>query len=263
MHTISMISANLRYPCTSDPWPFFDQRLEAIVDLFQSRNVDIIAMQEARADMLRALEIRLPDYVFVARARDYDEEDEAPAIAYLNRRFSLVESETAWLSPTPEIAGSRYPGQSICPRTYQLLRLRFRGEELSFRILNTHLDHESETARLAAAQQILARLSGLESADPKRRPLLVSGDFNAEPSEACVQAIIDANSSLGLQLFDSTPQLDYSYHEYHLDPNWSPKRIDYIFHSRELQPVSFRSHEKSGSIYLSDHRFLELTFEIV
>ena len=79
-------------------------------------------------------------------------------IAYRKERFQSVILETFWLSPTPYVPGSRYPVQSMCPRTATDVVFKDMETGKVFRVINTHLDHECAGARKLGLEQILAHL---------------------------------------------------------------------------------------------------------
>ncbi|REK10021.1 MAG: PEP-CTERM sorting domain-containing protein [Planctomycetota bacterium] len=99
---------------------------------------------------------------------------EFAAIFYLRDRFNLVDSGTFWLSQTPEVAGSKYPGAgSIRIASWVVLDDASSGQELF--VLNTHLDNSSSAARSYAAGLIRDFLPSLAG----NLPTLVMGDMNA------------------------------------------------------------------------------------
>ena len=63
------------------------------------------------------LKENLTEYYIAGCGREKDLTGEAMIIAYRKERFQSVSLETFWLSPTPYVPGSRYPVQSMCPRT--------------------------------------------------------------------------------------------------------------------------------------------------
>ena len=63
--------------------------------------------------------------------------------------------ECFWISPTPNIPGSRYAEQGRSLRICNVLTLYSIEEKKSFRICNVHLDHASAVARKKGIQLVV------------------------------------------------------------------------------------------------------------
>ncbi|MCX4759849.1 endonuclease/exonuclease/phosphatase family protein [Streptomyces sp. NBC_01275] len=101
--------------------------------------------------------------------------EESVAIYYDVRRLEPLEHDVFRLSDTPNVPDSDTWGAAF-PRLVTRVLFRDRlGTGREFHVLNTHLDHRSEYARVRAAALIAERIRGLGTS----RPALLTGDFNA------------------------------------------------------------------------------------
>ena len=242
---MKIVTFNLRCDPPVDGVNSFAHRKGAILDKIEAEAPDIIGFQECRPHMQAFLEAHLRGYALHGRQRG-GEWSESNPIAFREDRFALIGLETQWLSPTPFIPGSRYEIQSDCPRvfTHMLLEPRAGGEPIH--VINTHLDHVSQQARLLGARHLIHHM--LSALADRPYPLLLMGDFNAFPDETCIHELL--NQEL-LQLVDETEGVEHSFHGY---GTVEQPRIDYIL-SRDfarILPVQAWTDEARG-VYLSDH----------
>ena len=101
-------------------------------------------------------------------------------ILFRAAKFSLDSSGTFWFSDTPEIP-SRTWGNRVT-RICTWARLIERDSGTAFYFYNVHLDHESQAARVKGVSLLLSRIRKRPADDP----VIVTGDFNAEPDNAAI-----------------------------------------------------------------------------
>ncbi len=265
----TFVTANLRSQNDDDRENSFNNRSELLKAFFTERNFDIVAVQELSQDGLKRIEDCFEDYCAAVFPRDLSGEDEAPAIFFKVSKFELMGMEARALSDTDQVVGSRFLDQSICPRSYHLLRLRDKETRKQFFVINTHFDHEGEGARLEAAKQIIARIKDLEKRDNQEYiaykrdseiiPLIFCGDLNEDKDAAGVQYL--ENSKI---IKDITPNLDFSYHGFKPEEEKENTRIDFIYITEgiEVEKSSAEIIESYKDRLISDHRFIAATFKI-
>lgn len=145
-------------------------RREAVCHSLKSLEADVVGLQEAMVHQLDDVAHALPEFeVFGVGRDDGGRGGEWVAVLVRRGRAQVLESNTVWISATPEVPGSLGPGARF-PRTITWVSLTIQGSPL--RVANTHLDHESPEARLLGAK-MLGEL-GAE---------VILGDFNCEPDE--------------------------------------------------------------------------------
>lgn len=251
---MKIVTFNIRCDYNQDGENNFCYRRDLIARKIHSSNADVICFQEVLPHVLEWLKEELSEYVVVGCGRDEHLEDETTAIAYRKIRYNLMSMNTVWLSKTPYVAGSRYEEQSICPRTVTSVLLHDLETKKVIRIYNTHLDHEGEQARYLGVKQIIAQIK--EENLYSDAPIIVTGDFNAEPDSKEIQYMQEHSG-----LLDATKEFAYTYHEYGKEASFC--KIDYIYVSKQLSfGKAIAWDEQSNGVYLSDHYPLEVEVEI-
>ncbi|KAI0049525.1 mannose-6-phosphatase [Auriscalpium vulgare] len=92
--------------------------------------------------------------------------------------FELLSNDTFWLSDTPFVAGSKFPGAgSVRIATATHLRIRATGK--TFAYINTHLDDQSDDQRQLGASLILWRAHFEAAQNGGASTVLITGDFNS------------------------------------------------------------------------------------
>jgi endonuclease/exonuclease/phosphatase family metal-dependent hydrolase len=175
---LRVMTFNLRYDTPSDGANAWPHRRDWVAALLRFHAPDALGVQEALVHMLTELDARLPDFsrVGVGRA-DGRAGGEFSAILYRRDRLELIDSGTFWLSPTPEVAGSKGWDTAI-ERIATWARFRDRRTGCRHLHLNTHFDHVGEQARQESARLVRRRAAALADGIP----VVVTGDLNADPA---------------------------------------------------------------------------------
>ena len=236
---MKIVTFNLRMDTPDDGPHRFLYRREAIVARIRREKPDILGFQEALPAMYDYLRENLPEYTFVGHGRSERYEGEANPIAFRTDRFALKSYATRWLSPTPEVPGSRFPeDQSICPRIFVTAQLYDRQTGSVFRVVNTHLDHEGPIARRRGLE-LIAR------AVPDDLPTVLMGDFNCPPTD-------EALEPLKGRFRDMSEGLGHTFHCFEGWYTWKTDKIDYIFATAEFQKSACGLWKNEDTV-LSDH----------
>lgn len=189
---IRAMTFNIRLDVASDgenAWPHREEMVEAVI---KHEDPDLLGMQEVLVHQKQYLEAALPGYTFVGVGRDDGAEaGEFSPLGWRKDRFAMVDSGTFWLSPTPEVAGSK-GWDAALPRiaTWAVLRDRRSGEMI--RVLNTHFDHIGTVARANAARLIADWVASGPASDT---PAIVMGDFNVTPGSEPYRVLADTAQS--------------------------------------------------------------------
>ena len=176
---MKFVTFNIRYDCGADGDNNFDFRKPLILRKIREEQADIICFQEVLPHVAAWLKENLDDYYVIGCGRDEDLRDEQLPIAYRKDRINLMKMDTYWLSETPMVPGSRYPGQSICPRICTEAVFEELQTRKVFRVANAHLDNAGELARREGLAQILNKVTADSFFGDV--PVIVTGDFNMEP----------------------------------------------------------------------------------
>jgi endonuclease/exonuclease/phosphatase family metal-dependent hydrolase len=179
MEPVRLMSFNVRYDTAKDGAHNWIHRRRLVSNTVAYHDPDVVGVQEAMSHQLRELEILLPQYEWVGDARDsVAAGGEHTAIGYRRDRFTAEETDTFWLSPTPDAAGS-VGWDARHPRVATWVRLRERDSGDGLFVVNTHLDHTGERARREGIALVLDRLARLVDDDP----VVLGGDFNCVVGE--------------------------------------------------------------------------------
>jgi endonuclease/exonuclease/phosphatase family metal-dependent hydrolase len=175
---LRVMTFNIRYDNPGDGVNAWPNRKDWVASLIRFHSADAVGVQEALVRQLADLDARLPGYARVGVGRtDGREAGEFSAILYRTDRLELLESGTFWLSPTPEVAGSKGWDAAIT-RIATWARFRDRRSGCRHLHVNTHFDHIGEQARQESAQLIRRRVTTLAGG----LPVILTGDLNTTPS---------------------------------------------------------------------------------
>lgn len=239
---MKLVTYNIRYDCGQDGINNFSCRKSFILETIAREKPDVIGFQEVLPHVALWLKENLKDYYVVGCPRETDLTGEQVCIAFRPDKFNLMKMDTFWLSPTPYVPGSRYPEQSICPRTCTEVVLQELSGGKIFRMLNTHLDHEGSLARVLGAKQILEAMDNAQFFPDA--PIVLVGDMNAEPDSPEMELIASRMENL-------TKGIGITYHGF-MGPNQCC--IDYIFLSGAISGSDVRKWTDSrDGVFLSDH----------
>lgn len=170
---LCVVSYNLRF-ASPDPPNAWYQRRDVMRESIEMYAPDIIGTQEGLIQQLLDMEEDLPQYDWIGVGRDGGNRGEFMAIFYLKERFEPLVYDHYWLSDTPEVIASATWGNTN-RRMVTWVKFHDRVTDHRFYVVNTHLDHASQTAREKAARLIVERIGEF---DPDL-PVLLMGDFNA------------------------------------------------------------------------------------
>ncbi len=154
-------------------------RKDAIRSALAGTMPNILCVQEALDAQAGEIAAMLPGHSRVGVGRDDGRSGgEHCAIYFDGGRFQELGSGTFWLeepADEPPLRTTSGP-KRICT----WVRLRDRRTDRSFRLYNLHL-YLTDSAQQDAVRLILARIGRGDPAEP----VLVTGDFNAEPDAPC------------------------------------------------------------------------------
>lgn len=245
--SIKVMTYNIRldHPVDSiNQWPKRDHKVYALIKKYDP---DIFGVQEALQHQMEGLNKNLSAYDFVGVGRDDGRtKGEYSAIFFKTSRFRLLDQNTFWLSETPDVPGSK-SWNTAFTRVATWAKLEDKKTKKVFFILNTHFDHISLEARRASAQLIKAKLSVLAG----DLPVLITGDFNCEPTEAPYRVMTSDDMP---KLTDAHPQ-ESAQGTFCTFSVYNPcRRIDYLFYSSPWKKTDYTIiTDNNGQYYPSDH----------
>ncbi|MBQ8814904.1 MAG: endonuclease/exonuclease/phosphatase family protein [Lachnospiraceae bacterium] len=162
-----------------------EQRRMSVLQTILRYLPDTVGVQEATPEWMDYLKENLGElYGFVGTGREGGEKGEHCAILYRKERFELVETDTKWLSDTPNEVSKYEESSYIRIFTYAVLTDRETGSELV--VVNTHLDNGSSVAR---EKQLAVLLNHLERFS--ETPLILTGDFNCRRGRGVYKTVTE------------------------------------------------------------------------
>jgi endonuclease/exonuclease/phosphatase family metal-dependent hydrolase len=247
---------NVRFESRGDGphrWRF---RRARVGQQIRALGADLIGLQEVKAGQLDDLVPMLTGYTHVGVGRDDGvRAGEFSPLFYASARFEREEGGTFWLSPTPHRPRPRFelkPWGTWHNRIATWALLRERTTRQRFLVLNTHMDHWSELARIESARMIVDFVG--------RRPadhVVIMGDLNARtgsaPYRLFAAKLRDTATAPSVELAPSdtsvTAWVSLGAPHHH---------IDHIFVSPRLRPLTYqvvnrRFFYSGAPRYPSDH----------
>lgn len=236
IHALVAGSYNIRYDNKGDvekgdSWP---QRLPVVAGLIRFHEFDLLGTQEAFHHQLEDLQKLLPNFAFTGSGRDDGKEaGEYVAIFFRKDKFSLLDSGTFWLSPTPGQPGRGWDAD--LPRICTWAKMRKADGTGNLFVFNTHFDHRGVQARLESAKLIIARIKEIASDEP----VILTGDFNVDQASESYKSLHD--SGFLADAFETAADryaLNGTINAFKPDSK-TDSRIDHVFHTRQFKPVRY------------------------
>jgi endonuclease/exonuclease/phosphatase family metal-dependent hydrolase len=194
---LQVITFNIRFDNPKDSPNHWLARRDKVASQILFHEADMVGVQEALHNQAQDLNGLLPGFAFTGVGRDDGKEKgEYAGIFYRQSRLQLLASSTFWLSLTPEVPGSKSWDASIT-RIVSWAKFKDKATGKLFYHFNTHFDHMGQEARRQSARLLLQKVQEIAG----KTPALVTGDFNAKPTDEPIQAITNANDPL--RLFDA------------------------------------------------------------
>lgn len=242
---IIIMTYNIRLDTEADGINMWDNRKEGVLSLIKEESVDILGIQEGLPSQIEYLSKKLDGYSMIGEGRDGGNNGEYSAI-YYNNKMNLIETETFWLSETPEIPSIGWDAAINRIATLGIFKIKKSKKELI--VYNTHFDHIGKIAREKSVRVIL---NHIKKNNYENKSLIVMGDLNANPSELPIELLSEElNDSFKILPIES-PIGTFSGFDLNsklLD------RIDYIY-TKNIKISDYKHLDKklSSGLWPSDH----------
>jgi len=191
---LQVMTFNIRLNIAVDSlnaWPY---RKDKVASQILFHDVHLLGVQEALHDQIVDLKAGLSKFKYVGGGRDDGKEKgEYSAIFYDTTRLQSLQSQTFWLSLTPEVPGSKSWDAAIT-RIVTWAKFKDRKTGKIFFAFNTHFDHIGKEARRESAKLLLQKVASIAG----NTPAIVTGDFNAIPADEPIQVVTDKTNPLHL-----------------------------------------------------------------
>ena len=220
---IKVMSYNIRYASPNDGPNSWQKRKDDMIKTMLKIKPNVIGLQEVIHSQLMDIKQGMQEYSFLGVGReDGKKEGEFSPIFYSNKELKLLESNTFWLSETPDQISVGWDAalERVC--TYARFFQNKNGKE--FWIFNTHFDHIGDLARANAVKLILSKIKYLNKTEI---PVIITGDFNLEPHEEPIKIIKSVFQDVQENL--SNDAINYGTFNGFDIKTFGNRRIDYIF----------------------------------
>ena len=243
---INIMTYNIRLDTEADGINMWDNRKEGVLSLIKEESVDILGIQEGLPSQIEYLSKELDGYSMIGEGRDGGNNGEYSAIYYRNKKMSLIQTETFWLSETPEIPSIGWDAAIKRITTVGLFKMIDSNMELL--VYNTHFDHIGKIAREKSVGVIL---NHIKENDFQNRPLIVMGDFNLSPEDLPIE-LLSKELNDSFKLFPVKNPVG-TFNGFDLDSKLLD-RIDYIF-TKNIKITNYKHLNKklSSGLWPSDH----------
>ncbi|MFY0688932.1 MAG: endonuclease/exonuclease/phosphatase family protein [Cyclobacteriaceae bacterium] len=220
---LTVMTYNIRYATERDGDNQWENRKKMLVDQIKFYEPKVFGIQEGLLSQVSYLDEALEDYAYVGVGRDDGKtKGEFSAIFYRKHELDTLTQGTFWLSQDPlrPSVGWDAAMERVC--TYA----KFKYENNTLWVFNTHFDHMGEKAREESAKLILRQIKRLNNDSD---PVVLMGDFNATVADAPIKVILDdmkdtfvsTTNAYGAPTTFNGFSLEYD----------RDRRIDFVFHS--------------------------------
>lgn len=182
--TLNVATFNLRMDTPHDGKNAWPKRKEVVNSLIRFHNLEIIGTQEGFKHQLDDI-LELDNFAYIGAGRDDGKDDgEHSAILYRKDRFELLDNGDFWFSETPDIPGKGWDA-TCCNRICSWAKFRDKSSGKKFFVFNSHYDHQGKVARKNSSLLLLEMIERIAG----KKPVFVTGDFNATPDDEPIQTI--------------------------------------------------------------------------
>ena len=174
---LKIMTYNIRLDVASDGENAWPNRKDYFTSQIQFYSPDIFGVQEATPNQVTDIASAFPDYNRYGVGREEGGTGEACTIYYKKDRFQVLQSNTFWLSETPNVVSRGW--DAACNRVCTYALFKDLKTKKTFWVFNLHLDHMGEVARVKGVQLVLSKIKEVNT---KNYPAFLMGDFNSEPN---------------------------------------------------------------------------------
>ena len=250
---INIMTYNIRLDTEADGINMWDNRKEGVLSLIKEESVDILGIQEGLPSQIEYLSKELDGYSMIGEGRDGGNNGEYSAIYYNDKKMNLIETETFWLSETPEIPSIGW--DAAINRITTLGLFKMVNSSMDVLVYNSHFDHLGKIAREKSAVLIL---NHIKENNYQNMPLIVMGDFNANPDDLPIELLSEElNDSFKILPIENPVG---TYNGFDLNSNLLD-RIDYIF-TKNIEITNYKHLDRklSSGLWPSDHLPILITY---
>lgn len=179
--SIRLLTYNVRYATLDSGDEGWAERRDGVAGVIRFHAPDLVCLQEVWAEQLSDLRARLPGYTWVHAETSSGEHT---PIGYRADRFAVDDIAVFSLSETPSDTHAM-DWDTAVPRVTTAATVADVDGDAELRVVNTHLDHDSERARRRGAALLADRVGDRDG------PTVLAGDLNCGPGDLPYRTLID------------------------------------------------------------------------
>lgn len=266
-----VLSCNIRVALPDDEakgvgWP---QRKDLCFDVIKKYSGSIICLQEVIKVQAGDFEKAFPKFCLFgfdgpymdAHPEGYHWVAKNP-ILFDATRYDLTAGGTYWLSETPLVAASKSWGTARA-RHANWVRLKDKRSGKEFRVINLHLDHVSDEAKIGQTRLVLQESDQYQDHFPQ----ILVGDFNSKMTSDVYAAVKQHGWTDSYAAIHGEKDPGYTAHAFEGTHYERGKlkggKIDFVFCKGAIKPMAstiIKDHR--DGFYPSDHYFLSADVEL-
>lgn len=264
-----VMSANIRVTgleADNVKYRHWDDRKQYMIDVIRSNKPDVVMMQEVIYDSYAYCKQQLKEYIaFGFEGPEMDPYTEGyhfigkNVIFFRRDRYELVSAGCYWLSEDPTIAGS-ISWNTNRARHANWVRVKDRKTGKEVRLIDIHLDHKSQEAKVNQAKMIVREAAQYLPDFPQ----IICADFNSHKHH---EQVVHFTTNGWTDCYDALhdgKEFGRTAHGFLGKNNPKPgARIDYILTKGAAKAISCEMiTDHKGEMYPSDHYFMIAEIEL-
>lgn len=255
--TLTTLSFNIRNGTLDEGLDSWDARRHRVIETIADHDADLVALQEPVAEQVAELLHALPRYAAAGAHRlDGRIQGEGCVTLYDRTRFFVTHSGAFYLSDTPDVPGS-ITWDNAWPRVCTWVHLIEYGTGRGLYVYNLHLDNRGQQSRQAGAEMVRRDISRRVNAPHATDPVILMGDFNADPASPPLHTLTEASARPRLiDTLEGRPQAEGigTYTAFDPASDGGSKRVDYVLASEHFHVIDASIDQRTiDGRYPSDH----------
>ena len=245
-NAMRIMSFNIR--CTNVGKDSWEDRIGIVSQTMLESEADSIGVQEATPEWMATLKETVGEkYAYVGVGRDDgDNEGEYSAVFYLKDKYEVVDSDTFWLSETPDKPS--FGWDAACRRVCTWVQLKDKETGKQYVHMNTHFDHVGISARKNSVEMIIDKAKTFTDI-----PVVFTADMNVVQGSTNYNQFVDSGYFRDTK-FAAPDSMNYcTYHDTKPDMH-KDDVIDYVMINDGFDALTYRVvTEGVDGRFVSDH----------
>ena len=245
-NSMRIMSFNIR--CTNVGKDSWEDRIGIVSQTMLESEADSIGVQEATPEWMATLKETVGEkYAYVGVGRDDgDNEGEYSAVFYLKDKYEVVDSDTFWLSETPDKPS--FGWDAACRRVCTWVQLKDKETGKQYVHMNTHFDHVGISARKNSVEMIIDKAKTFTDI-----PVVFTADMNVVQGSTNYNQFVESGILKDTK-FIAPDTMDYCTYHDTKPTQHDGDVIDYVMINDKFDATVYKVvTEGIDGRYVSDH----------